>query len=526
MRRAVTLIFAVSLLGCLVPVAASAAPQSFPLGVAAGEVTPTSAVLWTRTGRPGRVQLQLARARTFRGLITVGLEARAADNLTVQARIGRLRAGRAYFYRFTAGKRRSAVGSFRTAPPSGQARTIEFAYSGDADAQRAPGQTEPFYNRFEVYREMAEEGNDFNINFGDTIYSDTEVGATMEGGQFMPSAPTALTVPQKWAKYRQNITLPNLQRLRRSAGLYSHWDDHEFINDFSVAENGRKLYAAGVKAFRDYSPVSYSSRDGLYRSRRWGRHLELFFLDERSFRDAKASDGGTCDNPETGQPDLAPTAPQKNRDFFAILAPSLKQPVSPACLARIRDGERTFLGSRQYKRFTREVKRSKATFKVIMNETPIQQYYALPYDRWEGYEAERRRLINYLRKNVKNVVFLTTDTHANLVNEVRLRTLEQGGPINSGMFEFVTGPVATKTFSKEIDDAVGREGAGAAVSAAFFEPEPPDGVGMDCAATNTYSYAQVRVTGKQLTITPKNLNGKPVQQDSDQLCGPFTITAE
>lgn len=92
-----------------------------------------------------------------------------------------------------------------------------------------------------------------------------------------------------------------------------------------------------------------------------------------------------------------------------------------------------------------------------MNETPIQQYYALPYDRWEGYEAERRRLINYLRKNVKNVVFLTTDTHANLVNEVRLRTLEQGGPINSGMFEFVTGPVATKTFSKEIDDAVGRE---------------------------------------------------------------------
>ena len=25
-----------------------------------------------------------------------------------------------------------------------------------------------------------------------------------------------------------------------------------------------------------------------------------------------------------------------------------------------------------------------------MNELPIQQFYANPYDRWEGYEAERQ----------------------------------------------------------------------------------------------------------------------------------------
>ncbi len=373
---------------------------------------------------------------------------------------------------------------------------------------------------------MAEEKNNFNINFGDTIYSDTEVGSTMENGQFVPGAPTALTVPQKWAKYRQNIALPNLQLLRRSAGLYSHWDDHEFINDFSVAENGRKLYTAGVKAFRDYAPVSFTSRDGLYRTRRWGKNLELFFLDERSFRDAKASQGGTCDNPETGEPDLAPTAPQDRRDFFALLAPSLKQPVAKACLDRIRDPKRTFLGNRQYQEFTRAVKRSKATFKVIMNETPIQQYYALPYDRWEGFESERKRLITYLRDNVKNVVFLTTDTHANLVNDVRLQTLEEGGPMDSGILEVVTGPVATKTFAKEIDDAVGQEGAGSAISAAFFKPDPADGVGMECAATDTFSYSQVRVTGKDLTITPQDLNGNPVADDSGTPCGPFTIVAK
>ena len=41
---------------------------------------------------------------------------------------------------------------------------------------------------------------------------------------------------QKWAKYRQNLALANLQRLRTSAGIYNHWDDHEFINDFGRFE--------------------------------------------------------------------------------------------------------------------------------------------------------------------------------------------------------------------------------------------------------------------------------------------------
>ena len=71
---------------------------------------------------------------------------------------------------------------------------------------------------------MANEANDFNINLGDTIYSDSEVAGS----------PIARTVTEKWGKYRLGLTLPALERLRRSTGLYSHWDDHEFINDFSA----------------------------------------------------------------------------------------------------------------------------------------------------------------------------------------------------------------------------------------------------------------------------------------------------
>ena len=91
-----------------------------------------------------------------------------------------------------------------------------------------PGQTKPFWNNFEIYDRMAREKNAFNVNFGDAIYSDTEVGSEQEGGNFTPGAPPQRPLP----------------------------------------------------------PVPL------------GQEPRVFFLDQRSFRDAKASQGGTCDNPQ------------------------------------------------------------------------------------------------------------------------------------------------------------------------------------------------------------------------------------
>ena len=83
---------------------------------------------------------------------------------------------------------------------------------------------------------MAAERNHFNINLGDTIYSDSEVGGV----------PPALTVAAKWAKYKQNLGFAHLRNLRRGTGLYSHWDDHEFINDFSARRARRRDLSAGA----------------------------------------------------------------------------------------------------------------------------------------------------------------------------------------------------------------------------------------------------------------------------------------
>jgi phosphodiesterase/alkaline phosphatase D-like protein len=498
------------------------AARGFSLGVAAGDVTHSSAILWGHANASGGYRLQVAKRPRFRRLVLERLvRARARNDNTVQAEIERLEPDRRYYYRFVGRRgRRSDRGTFRTAPRPGANERIEFAWTGDTDFLPAMGASSPFWNAGQVFRRMRAERNNFNVHLGDTIYSDTEVPAPPN-----QPFPVALTVPQKWEKYRLNLGNRNLRGVRGSAGFYSHWDDHEFINDFSpredtfeniisgITENvsGTELYRRGVKAFTDYAPVAFSRSRGIYRSVRWGRNLEIFFLDERSFRDAKADANGVCDNPQTGQPDVAPTAPQRLRAVFgaAIPASGLAQPISQQCLNTIRDPNRDYLGDAQFRRFTRAIDRSTARFKVIMNELPIQQYYILPYDRWEGYEAERQRLLDFLSRNVKNVIFLTTDVHATLVNDARFQTLEDGGARDSGIFDFTVGPAATANFELEIEDVTG-PGTGALVKAAFLDVPPPNGPGMRCSVIDQFAYGQVAVTRTRLTVTAKGIDGRPL----------------
>lgn len=525
MRRVV--LFAAVATILVLPSGAQAA-RGFSYGVAAGEVTDDSALLWARSDRSGTATVEVARDSRFRRVIKRARDrAVAANDLTVQRTVTGLDPDTTYYYRWRRGSRNvSDRGRFRTAPDGDDNEAIEFGFSGDADATPSPETGRPAYNNFEVYGQMAREGNHFNVNLGDTIYSDSEVGARIENGVFIP-AEVARTRREKWAKYKQNLSLRPLQRVRRVSGFYSHWDDHEFINDFSLEENGRAIYTNGVRAFRDYAPVTFTARGGLYRSFRWGRNAEFFFLDERSFRDAKASAGGVCNNPRSNSPDLAPTAPKRLRAAFSAVIPSFQADPPPECIARINDPSRDFLGQAQYNRLTSRINESNARWKIIFSEVPMMQYYALPYDRWEGYEAERQKLLAFLENSGDNVVVLSTDNHANYYNEINFKTLDEDPafqPNGSGIFEMSTGPVATLTQSREIEETIGQPGAGELVTG-FYRADPPNGAGMDCAATDVYSYSQVRVTRTAVRITPKDLNGRPVRQSDGTPCGPFTIRA-
>ena len=503
-----------------VPAAAAAAPE-FRFGVTAGEVKSSSAKVWASVTEAAALDAQVATDSGFANIVAEKpVAATLEHDFTAQTKVSGLKAGKRYRYRFCVEGTDtcSDVGRFQTAPKPGDAATVRFAYTGDTDAATAMGQSDPFFGPFDVFDSMLAEGNAFNIHIGDTIYSDSEV----------PGLPPALTLEEKWDKYKLNLGQAPLVALRGATGFYSQWDDHEFINDFSIPENGQDLYDAGVAAFRDYAPVGYTPEDGLYRTFRWGKNLELFFLDERSFRSAKASANGVCDNSDTDAPDLAPTAPQPIRNVFSQLIPSLANPVSQDCKDEINDPQRTLLGKPQLKEFLADLKGSKATWKVIMNETPIQQFYGLPYDRWEGYAYERVKLLEALqKKHIKHVVFLTTDTHADFANVIRLRTLPNdvaptnapSGPKDTPYRDFITGPVATGTFWREIDGVTGTEGSGELLSTQFFKPV----LGMFCAQGDQDSYAEVTASSKKLKVAYKASDGGPVTDVDDTKCGPYTL---
>jgi alkaline phosphatase D len=511
-----------AVLALAIPTGASA---SFTLGVSSGEITDTGAKIWGRADKSGGYRAQVATDQGFNHIVKHRrLHAQNGNDLTMQADIAGLGPNKTYYYRFCRHVSKcSQVGTFETAPSPNQAKTVRFAYSGDESAAVAPGDKQPFWGGMKAFSSMAQENNDFNINLGDTIYSDPEV----------PGQVTALTVAQKWAKYRQNLGIQPYRTVRKSTGMYDQWDDHEFINDFSRPENGNTIYKAGKRAFRDYMPVHYNSQTGLYRTFRWGKNLELFFLDERSFRSAKADDD--CINPNTGVPDNAPTAPQRIRNVFASLDPSFSWHPSKHCKNKINSPNRTYLGADQLAQFESDVAKSDATWKVVVNELGIQQYYALPYDSWAGYAYEREQLLKDLQaSNVQNLVFLTTDDHAALANVVRERTFTDdvepsnapATPTDTPYHDFTIGPVATRPFWQQIDDTTGVNNAGKLVSQVFFKPAQPNGLGMMCAQGDQNSYAEVTASAAHLTIDYKTEDGDPVLDvDGSTPCGPYTFDA-
>jgi alkaline phosphatase D len=512
----------------LLPAAAAAEPAAFPLGVTAGEVTATSAMLWTRPARSGSVLLKVSRdstrtsctptARTGKRLVRVlrrTVTAAASSDDTVRVTVRNLLPATRYYYRFCQASR-SRLGVFTTAPRRSADVPIRFGLTGDADGTIDPATGLPAYNRFEVYRRMVSENNDFNVNLGDVMYSDTAVAGV----------PPALSLQDKWAKYRLNLSYPNLRRLRGTAALYSQWDDHEFIDDFSLPVNGQALFNAGAKSFLDYNPARFRPGTGLFRTFRWGRNVELFFLDERAFRSANASTEPTCRNSALGTVDPLPQLPQRLRANIAsaLGLPAFNQPVSPSCLAVLNDPNRTMLGVPQLRAFERAIARSTATWKIIVNELPIMQLYFQPYDRWEGFAAERREVLQFLRQRTPNVVFLTTDFHANLVDTVRLSTFPEEGPsVDTGYTDIVTGPVALKTFAVDTDLKTGIPGASNIIRALFKAPRPT-GLGLSCAALDVYSYAQVSVTSSRVTVALKDDRGNPVKETpTGPTCATITI---
>ncbi|MEX2247183.1 MAG: alkaline phosphatase D family protein [Dehalococcoidia bacterium] len=466
------------------------ATATFSDGIASGDVTATTAVVWTRAEGADLLTVEVATDASFGAAsLSQRAETSADRDFTVEATVEGLTPDTRYYYRFRAGDTLSPQGAFTTAPADAASRVVRFVFSGDSDGRRNPDGT-PVFNEFEVLDTAAAEQPDFFLYFGDTIYGDRD--------------PEATTLPEYRAKYRQNRTYRALRDILAAAPIVTVWDDHEVVNDFAGTTVDPARLAAGRRAFGEYWPIGEGSGNTLYRSFPYGRDLELIVLDERTYRDASVI--GACVIDEAADPIPAagdPAAPENVRGLRQFVG--LPPDAPPGCLEALSDPARTMLGAEQEQWLKDTLRASGATWKVVVNAVPVQMLLALPYDRWEGYAAERRELLEFLRdEDIRNVLFVTTDFHANIFGPVLVDNFSDP---QQAAYEAVAGPIATTPLQRDIEDEVGRGAAGAL--AALLESV----VGVDCAVLDAYAYglAEIDPAAGTLTLTAKD-------QANNELC--------
>jgi alkaline phosphatase D len=469
------------------------ATATFTSGVAAGDVTSTTAVLWTRAEGGDFVSVSLSDVTDdgSAGFARVyNVDTSAARDYTVNVQVDGLTPDRLYQYVFRAGDAESLPGRFRTAPDPATSRPLRFVFSGDSDGTRRADGTPP-YNEFEVLATANTEQPAFFLYVGDTIYADRD--------------PIASTLDGYRAKYRENRGYPSLENLLRGTSVYAAWDDHEVVNDFAGATVDRAMFEAGRQAFREWMPLAGDDTpERMYRSVRWGRDAELILLDARSFRSGSAAPdcvpaGG--DNPDPVPALAAPSTPGEIRALRTLVG--LAETLPPGCAEAIDSPARTILGETQKAWLKERLRDSDATWKVVVTSVPVQALLALPYDRWDGYAAERRELLEFIRDEaIDNVVFLSTDFHANIFGPVRIDPFDQQAPPVA--FEAIVGPIATDTLQQDIVDVLGEAAAG------VFGPFLTGIARVDCAELDAYAYGLVDVDppAGTMTITAKDRGGR------------------
>ncbi|HWJ83605.1 MAG TPA: alkaline phosphatase D family protein [Nocardioides sp.] len=439
----------------LVPAAALLGPSlvrrddEIVAGARSGEVTTSSAVVWSRAPKPGRMVVRV-RSGGFDRLVR-GPWATPDTDLTARVHLTGLPPGREYDARVwfeSPGGSRSAPTrlSFRTAPIHAAAQSI--VWSGDTCGQgwgidRARG-------GLTTYRAMLRLRPDLFVHAGDTIYADEPMSETVElddGSTWRNHLTDAVTkVAETLAEFRGRHQYPllddNVRALYAAVPTVALWDDHETCNNWwpgEVIDDERYderradvLAVRGRRAWQEYQPVPVrrlvpADGDGfvatrLFRKVPRGQHLDLFCLDMRSWRGP---------NPDTD--------PAVVRD-------------------RVQAG---LLGRQQEEWLKAELRASTATWKVVVADMPLSaptthaddlDGYANGVDgRPHGREPELARILSSIKHDgVRNVVFLTADVHYTAAHHYRPEraTYTDFEPF----WEFISGPLASSPFWRKDDE--------------------------------------------------------------------------
>ena len=470
-------------------------------GVAAGDASSTEAILWTRAvdsvpaNNPVSLTAQVTTNSDFTGAgLSFPVNTDTNKDYTAKLVVTGLSSGTKYYYRFTDGSVTSGVGTFKTPPAANLAVPVTFAFSGDYDGLMRP---------YTLGYGFTSNNFDFFMNVGDTIYETASTGsaAVTASGAFAAGSPTSssgATMSQLYAdytrKYREQFIAVNpggqncLQDFFAAQGNYTLLDNHELGNkqymhggaaaggtvgdaatgrgvDPSVTTNDVNTsgtymnktpgFTKLIAAYTDYQPIKNRGlisastdprTDGtqkLYMSQQWGKNAILINTDTRSYRDIRLRTSGNAE-------DTGSRADNTNRTYFGATQ-----------LAWI---EQSLL----------DAQNSGTPWKFVAISDPIDQIGPIgssltnvtaaamqPYSGnlsygpvnadggkalMGGYRAERNALLKFIvDKQIRNVVFLTTDDHQNRINEILYSTNGQTSVQSSYVkvpycFEVVDGP--------------------------------------------------------------------------------------
>ena len=290
-------------------------------GIKVGEVTSTTAVVWTRvtaaasrradgiairartvkpkSGEPvaqldpndlqnsvpgalGRVRLRYAdNVNFFDPVESEWFAVNAEDDYTHHFKLSGLKPSTVYYVETETSNVEGSVlheplnGRFETAPPENEYATVTFTVvTGQAnhDHDHPDG--------YKIYPAMLKLGPKFIVPTGDTVYYDSD-------------APLATSIDLARFHWHRMYSFPTILKFHLSVPGYWEKDDHDsYHNDnwpgMSREYMGTFSWEQGLKVYSEQAPMS----DAPYRTFRWGKGLQVWVVEGRDFRSPNNMEDG------------------------------------------------------------------------------------------------------------------------------------------------------------------------------------------------------------------------------------------
>lgn len=348
-------------------------------GVASGDPTPNSVIIWTRVTpeTPGTINgtWRVALDTNFTNIVQSGnFTADSTKDYCVKIDVTGLQPNTWYFYEFTALDRNSLTGRTKTAPVGGSDQ-LRFAFVSCSNYPNG---------YFNVYNRIRERNDiDAVLHLGDYIYEYAGVPATRTG-----QLPTHEII--KLADYRQRYSSyrldPALMKLHQQFPFITVWDDHETANNsYTDGAGNHTPGAEGLWSARKSSGQQANDEwlmtrlpeagnpNRIWRKISYGNLADFFMLDTRLY-DRSLQGGNT------------------------------------------NDSSRHIIGNEQLQWLKTEMANSTAKWKILGQQVMMGNLnpfgLMLNDDQWDGYSVERKKLYDFiLNSNIKNVIVLTGDIH-------------------------------------------------------------------------------------------------------------------